>query len=158
MMAHSKVVGGRTGPLPESPPTSWPSRHRRLKGWVYCSVCGEGRHLRGKEKRLTGMCVTCLRANMPTSTEPHLCLLCGETEPSKFAIKSRKRCTACINAKHRREAAELRARLTAYFKTLPQCWVCGLKDSHVVDELRALCVVETELLCLAAVVVEQAAA
>src|SRR5450631_1789668 len=133
-------------------------RTRRYKGWSYCYVCGDGRLLRGNEQRLTGMCVTCLRANMPTSDAPHLCLLCGETEPSKFAIKSRQRCTACINAKHRREAKELRARLTAYFKTLPQCWVCGLKDSHVIDELCALCVVETELLCLAAVVVEQAAA
>jgi hypothetical protein len=71
--------------------------------------------------------------------------MCGATEPEKFTKKGRKRCAACILATHRKVAKEERARLSAYFATLPQCWVCDLKDSHVIDGLCALCVEELGL-------------
>src|SRR5450631_1845000 len=143
-MTALQTAGESPLSLPGAPPAP---RSSRLKGWVYCSVCGEGRDLRGNKARSTGMCITCLRANPPQLNVPHLCTLCGETEPSKFAIKSRQRCTACINAKHRDEAQALRDWLSAHFKALPQCGGasgeekggCGLKDSHVVDGLCQMC-------------------
>jgi CRISPR/Cas system-associated protein Cas10 (large subunit of type III CRISPR-Cas system) len=118
-------------------------RSTRQKGWEYCTVCGEGRDLRGNKARKTGMCITCLRANPPELTAPYLCTLCGDTEPSHFAKKGRARCTTCINKVHSDWAKVERRQLNAIFAALTACdegvGGCGLKDSHVVDGLCAVC-------------------
>src|SRR5665213_3050531 len=92
-------AGERMRPIPAVPLTKSTqrklARSTRQKGWEYCSVCGEGRYMRSGEKRSTGMCITCLRANPPELTAPYLCTLCGDTEPSHFAKKGRARCTTC---------------------------------------------------------------
>ena len=74
---------------------------------------------------------------------PPLCLRCGETDALRFRPDNRARCIDCrrLCQRERMRADRQRTVLDPYAH-LPQCRVCDLRDSHVVNGVCPLCVRE----------------